>query len=78
MYQYNNDDAKCFMYDVQCGVYEIYNKPHPARKAQYNNDKFKKEIPIRKYINFDNCNFLWNIDDDVTNSIEELEKTMII
>ena len=39
-----NDDDKCFMYAVQCGVYEIYNKPHPERQGYYHNDKFKKEI----------------------------------
>ena len=37
-----NDDDKCFMYAVQCGVYEIYNKPHPERQGYYSNDKFKK------------------------------------
>ena len=62
------------MYAVQCGVYEIYNKPHPERQGYYNNDKFKKEIPASKYVNFDNCNFPMEIDDDVNNSIEEFEK----
>ena len=26
-----NDDNKCFMYAVQCGVYEVYKKPHPEQ-----------------------------------------------
>ena len=75
MYKYSKyNDDKCFMYAVQCGVYEIYNKPHPERHGYYNNDKFKKEIPASKYVNFDNCNFPMEIDDDVNNSIEEFEK----
>ena len=35
-----NYDSTCFMYAVQCGVYEIYKKPHPERKSHYDNDKF--------------------------------------
>ena len=42
MYKYQNyDDDKCFMYAVQCGVYEIYNKPHPEIKSYYNKEKFE-------------------------------------
>ena len=52
-----SDDNTCFMYVVQCGVYEIYNKPHPERKTHYDNDKFKKEIPAIEYVNFEHCNF---------------------
>ena len=61
------------MYAVQCGVYGIYNKPHPERQWYYNNDKVIKEIPTSKYVNFENCNFPTEIDDD-NNSIEEFEK----
>ena len=28
-----NKDDKCLLYAVQCGVYEIYNKPHPERQG---------------------------------------------
>ena len=69
-----NEDDKCFMYAVQCGVYEIYNKAHPERQSHYNNDRFKKDIPSSKYVNFDSRNFPMEIDDDVNNSIEEFEK----
>jgi len=37
-----NDDNKCLMYAVQCGVYEIYKKPHQERKSHYDKDKLKK------------------------------------
>ena len=48
-----NDDTRCFMYAVQCGVYEIYKNPHPERQSYYDNDKFEKEIPAIKYVNFE-------------------------
>ena len=38
------------MYAIQCGVYEIYKKPHPERKTHYDNDEFKKEIPAIQYV----------------------------
>ena len=54
-----NDDNNCFMYDVQCGVYEVYKKQHPEIKSRYDNDKFK-EIPAVQYVNFEHCDFLIN------------------
>ena len=52
-----NDANRCFMYAVQCGVYEIYKKPHPERKTHYDHDKFKKEIRAIEYVNFEHCYF---------------------
>ena len=69
-----NDDNKCFMYAVQCGVYEIHKKPHPETKSHYENDKSKNEIPAVQQVNFEHCNFLMEIDDDESNEIEEFEK----
>ena len=69
-----NDDDKCFMYAVQCGVYEVDKKQPPERKSHYDNDRFKKEIPAIKDVNFEYCNFPMEIDDDINNSIEEFEK----
>ena len=37
-----NDDNRCLMYVVQCGVYEIYKKQYPEIKSHYDNDRFKK------------------------------------
>ena len=69
-----NDDNRCFMYAVQCWVYEIYKKPHPERKTHYDNDKVKKEIAAIQYVNFEHCNFPMEVDDDESNEIEEFEK----
>ena len=62
------------MCTVQCGVYEIYKKPHLERESQYDNDRFKNEIPAVQYLNFEHCNLPMEIDDDENNEIEEFEK----
>ena len=66
--------TRCFLYAVECGVYEIHKNQHPDRKSHYDNDKFKQEIPAIKYVNFEYCNLPMEIEDDVNNSIEEYEK----
>jgi len=60
------------MYAVQCGEYEIYKKQHPET-THYDNDRFNKQIPAIKYVNFEYCNFPMEIDDDINNSKEEFE-----
>ena len=62
------------MYAAQCGVYEIYKKPHPYRKTYYDNDKLFSKKPAIEYANFEHCNFPMKIDDDEINEMEELEK----
>ena len=60
-----------------CGsIWSIWNaeKQHPERKSHYDNDRFKKEIPAIKYVNFEYSNFPMEIDDDIHSSIEELEQ----
>ena len=73
-----DDGNRCFMYVVQAGVYEICKKQHADRKSHYDNDRFKKEIPAIKYVNFEHCSFPMEIDDDENNSIEEFEKIVVI
>ena len=54
-----NDDNKCFMYAVQCGVQEIYKKPHPERTSHYDNDEFKKTYQQFKVSILNTVLFLW-------------------
>ena len=72
-----NDDNRCFMSAVQCGVYEIYRKQHPERKSHYHDDRFKKEVPAIKYVNFEYCNFHMEIDDDESSSIDSKDITVV-
>ena len=44
-----NEDNKCFMYSVQCGVHKIYEEDHPNRMYHY-----KK---VEDTLNWDNVNF---------------------
>ena len=44
-----NEDNKCFMYSVQCGVHKIYEEDHPNRMYHY-----KK---IEDTLNWENVNF---------------------
>jgi len=57
------------MYEVQCGIYEIYKKQHPEIKSHYDNDRFKKGKPAIKYVNFEHWNFPMEIDDDESHEI---------
>ena len=69
-----NDYNICCMYAFQCGVYEVYKKQHPERISHYDNDRSKKEIPAITFVNFEHCNLLMEIDDDINNSVEEFER----
>ena len=31
-----NEDNKCFMYSIECGIYKVYEKDHPNRLYHYN------------------------------------------
>ena len=44
-----NQDDKCFMYSIQCGVCKVYEKDHPNRIYRYKN--------LKDDLNWDNVNF---------------------
>ena len=71
-----NDDNKCFMFYVCGAMWSIWNIQEitPRKKTHYDNDKFKKEIPAIKYVNFEHWSFPMEIDDDEINEIDEFEK----
>ena len=44
-----NEDNKCFLYSIQCGVCKVYEKDHPNRLYRYKN--------LNDELNWDNVNF---------------------